>query len=126
MRYCKFVPTREDGAHAVESLFSGKPDDPTAIVCHNDLCAFGVMLGLTDRGLTPGQGVAVIGFDNIAEAALHRPALTSVAIGARQIGEEAASLLLRRIKSPVGAPESIVLPPKLVVRSSCGGPPTQH
>ena len=120
------LPTREDGARAVDSLFAGKPDDPTAIVCHNDLCALGVMLGLTDRGLTPGQGVAVIGFDNIAEAALHRPALTSVAIGARQIGEEAASLLLRRIKSPVGAPESIVLPPKLVVRSSCGGPPTQH
>ena len=51
---------------------------------------------------------------------MHRPALTTVAIGARQIGEEAARLLLRRIKSPEGSPESIILPPKLVIRESCG------
>ncbi len=120
------LPTREDGARAAESLFPGKPTDPTAVICHNDLCALGVMLGLADRGLVAGRDVAVIGFDNIAEAALHRPALTTVAIGARQIGEEAANLLLRRIKSPNGAPESIILPPKLIVRSSCGGQPTHH
>ena len=51
---------------------------------------------------------------------MHRPALTTVAIGGRQIGEEGARLLLRRIKSPEGPPESIILPPKLVVRESCG------
>ena len=51
---------------------------------------------------------------------MHRPALTTVAIGARQLGEEAARLLLRRVKSPESPPESIILPPKLIVRSSCG------
>jgi LacI family transcriptional regulator len=79
------------------------------------------MLGLVDRGLIPGRDIAVIGFDNIPEAAMHRPALTTVAIGAREIGEEAASLLLRRIKSPNRSSESIILPPKLIIRSSCGG-----
>ena len=48
------------------------------------------MLGLADRGLVAGRDCAVIGFDNIAEAAHHRPALTTIEIGARQIGEEAA------------------------------------
>jgi LacI family transcriptional regulator len=115
------LPTREDGARAVGQLFRGSPNDPTAVLCHNDLCALGLMLGLGDRGLMPGRDVAVIGFDNIPEGALHRPALTSVAIGARQIGEEAASLLLRRIEAPGGSPESIILPPKLIIRSSCGG-----
>jgi LacI family transcriptional regulator len=81
------------------------------------------MLGLGHLGLVPGRDVAVIGFDNIPEGALHRPALTTVAIGARQIGEEAANLLLRRIKAPEGPPESIILPPKLIIRSSCGGRP---
>ena len=81
------------------------------------------MLGLADRGLMPGRDVAVIGFDNIPEGAMHRPALTTVAIGARQLGEEAAGLLLRRIKSPEGSPESIILPPTLIVRSSCGAGP---
>ncbi len=50
---------------------------------------------------------------------MHRPALTTVAIGAREIGEEDARVLLRRIKSP----ESISAPPKLVIRESCGARP---
>ena len=120
------LPTREEGARAVGELMRGKPSDPTAVLCYNDLCAFGVLLGLADRGLVAGRDCAVIGFDNIAEAALYRPALTTIAIDARRIGEEAANLLLRRIKSPNGAPESIILPPKLIVRSSCGGKPTHH
>ncbi len=117
----KCMPTREGGASAIEELFRTKAAAPTAVLCHNDLCALGAMLGLVDRGLVPGRDVAVIGFDNIPEAAMHRPALTTVAIGAREIGEEAARLLLRRIKSPEASSESIVLPPKLIIRSSCGG-----
>ena len=96
------------------------------MLCYNDICAFGVLLGLADRGLVAGRDCAVIGFDNIAEAALYRPALTTIAVDARRIGEESAKLLLRRIKAPTGAPESIILPPSLIVRSSCGGTPTHH
>ena len=118
------LPTREGGAAAVDQLFRDKSSAPTAVVCHNDLCALGVMLGLADLGLVPGRDAAVVGFDNIPEGAMHRPALTTVAIGGRQIGEEGARLLLRRIKSPEGPPESIILPPKLVVRESCGPRPS--
>jgi LacI family transcriptional regulator len=117
------LPTREGGAAAIGQLMQDTANAPTAVVCHNDLCALGVMLGLADFGLTPGRDVAVIGFDNIPEGAMHRPALTTVAIGGRAIGEEAARLLLRRIKSPESSPESIILPPKLVIRSSCGSRP---
>ena len=115
------LPTREDGEQAVGQLMRGGSDDPTAIICHNDLCAIGVLVGLSDRGLAAGKDCAVIGFDNIPEAAHSRPALTTIDIGARRIGEEAANLLLRRVRAPAGAPESIVLPPRLIIRSSCGG-----
>ena len=115
------LPTREEGARAIDGLLRGKNTDPTAVVCYNDVCAFGVLVCLADRGLIAGRDCAVIGFDNIAEAAHQRPALTTIAIDARRIGEEAANLLLRRIRMPNGPPESIMLPPKLIVRSSCGG-----
>jgi LacI family transcriptional regulator len=118
----KCLPTRVEGEQAVARLIRGGRDDPTAIICHNDLCAFGILVGLSDRGLIAGNDCAVIGFDNIPEAAHSRPALTTIDIGGRQIGEEAANLLLRRVKDPVGAPETIVLPPRLIIRSSCGGP----
>ena len=114
------IPTRDEGARAVNRLLRGRSDDPTAIVCHNDLCAIGVLVGLSDRGMIGGKDCGVIGFDNIPEAAHSRPALTTIDIGARKIGVEAARLLLCRIKAPTGAPESIILPPRLVIRASCG------
>ncbi|HZZ24348.1 MAG TPA: hypothetical protein VFE60_17975, partial [Roseiarcus sp.] len=49
------------------------------------------------------------------EGALHRPALTTVVAGAREIGEEAARLLPRGVKSSEGPPESIILPPKVIL-----------
>jgi LacI family transcriptional regulator len=115
------LPTREEGERAVAHLLRGGRDDPTAIICHNDICAIGVLVGLSDRGLVAGTDCAVIGFDNIPEAAHSRPALTTIDIGARRIGEEAANLLLKRIKAPSDPPESVVLPPRLVIRTSCGG-----
>ena len=47
-------PTREDGARAVVELMRGTPTDPTAILCYNDICAFGVMVALTDLGVRVG------------------------------------------------------------------------
>ena len=85
------LPTREGGMSAIGELFGRQAHAPTAILCHNDLCALGVMLGLADRGLVPGRDVAVIGFDNIPEGAMSRPALSTVALGARAIGEEAVA-----------------------------------
>lgn len=117
------LPTREAGTAAVGMLLRSAATDPTAILCYNDICAFGVMLGLSDRGLVPGSDCAVVGFDDIAEAAYSRPALTTIGIPPRQIGIEAARLLLRRIGDPQGGPERIVLAPQLVVRDSCGAPP---
>ena len=115
------LPTREEGVRAVEQLINRSPNDPTAILCHNDVCALGVMLGLSDRGIAVGKDFAVIGFDNIPEAAHHRPTLTTVEIDGRLIGSEAARLLVRRIKIPDAPQQSIVIAPRLIIRSSCGG-----
>ena len=48
--------------------------------------------------------------------ALAQPALTTVAISPRQIGEEAARLLLERIAAPDAAARQVILHPKLIVR----------
>lgn len=110
---------RRAGAEAIGSLLD-RPDPPTAALCFNDVVAFGVMLGLEARGLRAGRDMAVTGFDDVPEAALSRPALTTVATSARQIGQEAARLLLRRIADPQGPQERVILPTRLVVRESCG------
>jgi LacI family transcriptional regulator len=61
----------------------------------------------------------VIGFDDIADAALAHPPLSTISLPAPQIGNEAARLILDRIENPEGAPRQVILPPRLVVRASC-------
>jgi LacI family transcriptional regulator len=112
-------PTRSFGADALSRLLD-RPDPPTAVVCFNDVVAFGAMLGLRRRGIEPGRGFAVVGCDDIAEAALWMPGLTTVAIDSTGIGMAAAEMLLKRMEDHDAPPRRVVLQPKLVVReSSC-------
>jgi LacI family transcriptional regulator len=109
--------SRAQAAAAVEALLQ-RPDPPTALVCHNDVMALGALAGLSRLRVRPGGDVAVIGFDNIAEAATSVPPLSTVATRPAEVGAEAAELLLRRIADRGGPPERIVLPPRLVVRET--------
>jgi LacI family transcriptional regulator len=109
--------TREQGAKVIREALS-LPDPPTAAVCYNDIIAFGVILGLLESGRQPGVDFNLVGFDNIAEAALSRPALTTIAVEPRQIGQEVAELVLRRIADPGGRPEQVILPPRLIIRDT--------
>ena len=111
--------TREGGHDAILGLLD-LPNPPSAALCYNDVVAFGVMLGLQSAGKIPGKDLAVVGFDDIDEAALWRPALTTVSISPRRIGKEAARLLLERIEAPDDTPRHVTLPPQLVIRASCG------
>lgn len=121
----KGPPTRHAGAEAIGALLDG-PRPPTAVVCFNDLVAFGVMLGLERRGLRAGRDMAVTGVDDLPEAALREPGLTTVATLPRLVGEEAGRLLLRRIADPARPPERVILPARLVVRGSCGARAVQQ
>jgi LacI family transcriptional regulator len=117
------APTRSFGAAAVKALLGGS-NPPTAAVCFNDVVAFGVMLGLRQVGREPGRDFAVMGYDDLAEAELWTPALSTVAIDSVGIGAAAAQLLLHRIENPDARPRRVVLQPKLILReSSC--PPRQ-
>jgi LacI family transcriptional regulator len=77
----------------------------------------GVSSATADLGLAPGRDVAVIGFDNLPEGVVHRPALTIVAIGALEIGGRRPARCFVASNRPKTRP---LLPPKLVIRSSCG------
>jgi LacI family transcriptional regulator len=118
-RIVKTPLTRQAGMDAIAMLL--EQDEPaTAVFCFNDVVAFGILLGLSDRGLKAGADLAVVGFDDVMEASLSRPLLTTVATMPNQIGRDAARLLVRRIADPHGPPEQVILPTRLVVRESCG------
>lgn len=113
--------TREGGSRAIHDLLT-RNDPPTAAACYNDLLAFGVMLGLRQLGREPGKDFAVIGCDDVSEAALWHPALTSLAIDTTAMGDAAVQLLLQRMVDPDAERREVVLEPKLVLRASSGAP----
>lgn len=109
------------GSEAVRQVMKRRPD-VTAIVCHQDIVAYGVTIGLRKQHLEPGRAVSVVGFDDISMSADWDPALTTVSVTPRTLGRESAGLLLRRIAEPDAALQSIYIRPKLVVRDTTSPP----
>lgn len=109
--------TRQGGSIAVQKLL-GQSNPPTAFFCFNDIVAFGVMIGIKEAGLSPGQDISVVGFDNIKEAAASNPPLTSISSSPQLIGTNAGALLHKRIEGLDAKPQRIILKPELVVRDS--------
>lgn len=113
--------TRKAGYDSARSLFEGNLEAATAVVCFNDLLAIGAMSGLRSLGLEPGRDVAVTGYDDIAEAEISAPTLTTVWNGQQEAGRLAARAMLRVINGEDVHDEDRLILPELRIRESSGG-----
>ena len=75
---------------------------------------------LRARGIAAGRDIAVVGFDDIAEAAHNAPPLTTVSADTREMGARCAESLLGLIRREDPAGLSFAGAARLVVRESCG------
>jgi DNA-binding LacI/PurR family transcriptional regulator len=113
--------TKQAGFEAATEFLALKTK-PTAAVCWNDLVAIGLMNGIARAGLTPGVDISVTGYDDLEEAAIATPALTTVWNGQREVGRRAALALLDRINGiTVEVPQELIRP-ELHIRQSTGKP----
>jgi DNA-binding LacI/PurR family transcriptional regulator len=108
---------RKAGFRAVEEILS-QGTAPTAIACCSDTVAMGVMHGLRSRGLEPGVDVAVTGYDDIEEASISAPQLTTVADGHYEIGRLAARALFAKIGGKQPDNQAVFIQPMLKIRQS--------
>jgi len=91
--------------------------DFTAVLCFNDVAAIGTVRGLHDAGLRVPNDVSVMGFDDIPAAEYYTPRLTTIRQPLQQMGNVAASLLLKKIAG-AKVPEVSRIEPELVIRES--------
>ncbi len=103
------------------ALLERRPDI-TAIVCANDLLAMGAYRAVRQKGLRVGADVAITGYNDTPLLDLLEPPLTSVRVPYRQMGSEAAGLLISMLSSDngSGSPVSLRLTPTLSIRGSSG------
>jgi DNA-binding LacI/PurR family transcriptional regulator len=95
-----------------------KGERPTAAAVFNDYAACDLLDHLIGLGLSVPRDVALTGFDNIIPMHPNGLGMTTVAQSYEEIGQNAAQLLLRRLKDPKAPFTSIELPGTLIVRDS--------
>jgi DNA-binding LacI/PurR family transcriptional regulator len=93
---------------------------PTAIFAVNDYCALGVIDAVEQAGLSVPDDVAVVGYDDTWIASLPGIQLTSVTSWMREMAETGVNLLLDLIEHNELYAPSVVKPPELRVRRTCG------
>jgi len=95
------------------------------IVCFSDVVAFGVLDAIADSGRNVGSDIRVIGFDDVHDAGLNRPSLSSVAVPARETGRRAGQLVLDRAAGSTEPTVREEFPTRLEPRETCGCPRPQ-
>ncbi|MFI7129391.1 LacI family DNA-binding transcriptional regulator [Nonomuraea sp. NPDC050153] len=111
----------EDGfSHARELL--RLPDPPTAVLCGNDLQAFGVYEAARQAGAGIPGDLSVVGFDDISYARWCGPPLTTVRQPFAEMGATAAELVLALAAGESFTQSHIELATALIVRDSTAPP----
>lgn len=107
------------GERAMRALLQRRPDLDGVFVC-NDSMAVGALKVARELGRRVPDDLAIIGFDDIPEAAYFYPALTTIRQNLYDLGSRTVVELDRLINKngQESPPSSILITPKLVVRDS--------
>jgi DNA-binding LacI/PurR family transcriptional regulator len=111
------VPFIITDAHQAARQLLASADPPSAVVCDSDMLAVGVYKAARDLQRTIPRDLSVASFDDSVIARILDPELTTVAIPASAVGEQ-AFLLLLKVLGEEQVPARIAVPLDLVVRAS--------
>jgi DNA-binding LacI/PurR family transcriptional regulator len=89
----------------------------TAVVCGDDLLAYGFMTAANEKGIDIPNEISIASFNNLPYSAMTSPGLTSVDLSARELGIRAIAALRSMIERR-DVPASTMVESRLVVRQS--------
>ncbi len=117
----------EGGKLALQKL-SKLREQPTALMCSNDMTAIGVMRQAFELGITVPQELSVIGFDDTRLADFMIPPLTTIQMSQTELATLAFNALLKEVKREAPSPNGTeyLLRTQLLLRSSTTFPPSNN
>lgn len=110
------VVTIEDAQAVTKQLI--QESRPEAIICANNTVALGTVRCIHEQALTIPDDIAVISFDDYPYSRIMEPALTVVNIDVYDMGMQAGTMLLRKLKKPSLQVQSYTTLPVLIARDS--------
>jgi DNA-binding LacI/PurR family transcriptional regulator len=113
--------THEAGADAALRLLSISPR-PTAVVCGNDVLAFGAMSAAKSLGLDIPGDLTIVGFDDIPLAGWPIVSLTTVRCDLSQLAHRSVKLLTEQLEGAPIQGQLQLVEPVLVERGTHGPP----
>ena len=117
--YCVEVKNvSENNEEAIRGLLMQK-DRPTAILVSDDILAVSLERVCLENHLAIPEDLSIISFNNSLFARLTSPQLTSIDIGAGQLGSDAASQIINHLENPNLLATKIIVPHHLIERDSC-------
>ena len=100
-------------------------EQPTAVMCSNDLTAIGVQHALFEANLKVPDDFSLIGFDDVHLAEYTIPPLTTVRMSCKDLAQAAVASLISRMQTDPGRPDtpaSTTIHTRLIVRQTTGLP----
>ena len=107
--------TVKSGADMARALIGNMPD---AIICANNLLAYGCLRMLQRKGVAVPDDISLITFDDYPLAQLVSPALTTVSIDVYEMRVSAGKLLVNKMKKPELHVQTFTTMPRLIIRES--------
>ncbi len=114
---------QEDQSAVVARQLLTLEDRPTAVFAANDSSAVGVLRAAADLGLRVPEDLSVVGFDDVPQASVTTPPLTTVSQPLAELGTRAVEMLLTMLRGE-DASDHVRLPTTLRTRRSSGPAPT--
>ncbi|MDX1293895.1 MAG: substrate-binding domain-containing protein, partial [Hyphomonas sp.] len=90
-----------------------------AIFAASDVLAMAALMALNGRGVRVPEDVAVVGYDNISQAGMATPSLTTIDQNIERGGQLMVEKLLAQLHGETT--QSELTPTRLIVRESSGG-----
>ena len=116
-------PFTQEGGHECMTRLLAHQSPPTAVFSSSDVMAIGALGAIQEAGLQVPDDMSLVGFDDIREATITTPKLTTIAQPKYETGQVATRLLLGQIESAsLAQRQKVVLDHRLVVRGSTAPP----
>lgn len=110
-----------DAGIAATEVALDVPEPPTALLCANDRVAAGAYLAAARRGLRIPEDLSVVGFDDDPNVA-PQLGLTTICLPHREMGGQAATLLLRALSGEPLPTRDVLVDTPVVRRTSVAAP----